>query len=235
MKKYHLVFIFFYINPIFASNFQIGEELTLFSIFPFCGILISIAIFPLIAPIFWHNNYGKISGFWSLMFILPFTMWKGLSLSIHELLNVALLEYLPFIILLFSLYTISGGIRIKGKLSGSPKINTLIIMIGTILASWMGTTGASMLLIRPLLRANKWRKHNVHTIIFFIFLVANIGGALSPLGDPPLFLGFLQGVDFFWTTKALLIPMIIASIILLLMYLIFLTIIISTHFYLLIY
>ena len=170
-----------------ASSNQIGAELPLFSIVPFLGLLLSIAIMPLVAPIMWHRNYGKVSAFWALSFFLPFAWHWTVSKALHQFLDVFLLEYLPFIILLFSLYTISGGIRIKGKLSGTPKGNTLIILIGTILASWMGTTGAAMLLIRPLLRANKWRKNNVHTVVFFIFLVANIGGALTPLGDPPLF------------------------------------------------
>ena len=136
----------------------------------------------------------------------------------HQFLDVMFLEYIPFIILLLSLFTVSGGIRIKGYLAGTPLINTLILLIGTTLASWMGTTGAAMLLIRPLIRSNKWRKHKVHTVIFFIFLVANIGGSLTPLGDPPLFLGFLQGVDFFWTTKAMLSPMLFTAISLIIIY-----------------
>ena len=110
---------------------------------------------------------------------------------------------MPFIILLAALFTAAGGICLKGSLRGSPAVNTGILAIGTILASWMGTTGAAMLLIRPNLRANAWRKHQVHVVVFFIFLVANIGGSLTPLGDPPLFLGFLKGVDFFWTMKLL--------------------------------
>ena len=114
--------------------------------------------------------------------------------------------------------TISGGIRLKGYLAGTPKVNTLILLIGTALASWMGTTGAAMLLIRPILRANKTRKNKIHTIFFFIFLVANIGGSLTPLGDPPLFLGFLHGINFFWTTKALFVPMLVSSFILLIAY-----------------
>ena len=101
-----------------------------------------------------------------------------------------------------ALFTAAGGICLKGSLRGSPTVNTAIF-IGTVLASWMGTTGAAMLLIRPILRANAWRKHKVHVVVFFIFLVANIGGSLTPLGDPPLFLGFLKGVDFFWTMKLL--------------------------------
>jgi len=199
-------------------SFLIGAELSLFWVIPFVGILLSIAILPLIKPILWHHNYGKISAFWALSFILPFTFTKGLDVALHKILHVMFIEYLPFIILLISLYTISGGIMLKGRLSGTPKSNVLIILIGTILASWMGTTGAAMLLIRPLLRANKWRQYTVHTIVFFIFLVANIGGALTPLGDPPLFLGFLHGVDFFWTTQIMLFPMCLVSIALLIIY-----------------
>ena len=114
-----------------------------------------------------------------------------------------------------------SGIRLTGSLVGTPSVNTLIILIGTILASWMGTTGAAMLLIRPLIRANAHRKHKVHVIVFFIFLVANIGGSLTPLGDPPLFLGFLKGVDFFWTTTAMLKPMVFMVICLLILFYIF--------------
>ena len=111
-----------------------------------------------------------------------------------------------------ALFTISGGILIKGDFVGTPKFNLILLLIGTSLASWMGTTGAAMLLIRPLIRANKWREEKTHIIIFFIFLVANIGGSLTPLGDPPLFIGFLKGIDFFWTTKYMLMPMIFVSI-----------------------
>ena len=196
----------------------LGVELSIFWIIPFVGILLSIAILPLIVPVFWQRNYGKVSAFWALSFLLPFTLLKGIETAIYQFLHVLLLDYFPFIILLISLYTISGGIRIKGSLSGTPQMNTLLILIGTILASWMGTTGAAILLIRPILRANKWRQHTVHTVVFFIFLVANIGGALTPIGDPPLFLGFLHGVDFFWTAKIMLFPMCLVSIALLIIY-----------------
>ena len=124
----------------------------------------------------------------------------------------------PFIILLLSLFTVAGGIRLTGRLVGTPVVNTGILLLGTVLASWMGTTGAAMLLIRPIIRANEWRRYKVHTMVFFIFLVANIGGSLTPLGDPPLFLGFLKGVDFFWPTGAMLAPMVIVSVILLVLY-----------------
>ena len=113
--------------------------------------------------------------------------------------------------LLLALFTVSGGILITGNLNGIPKLNTCILMIGTCLASIMGTTGASMLLIRPLIRANSWRKNKVHLIVFFIFLVSNIGGSLTPIGDPPLFLGFLKGVDFTWTLIYMYKPMLFVS------------------------
>lgn len=167
---------------------------------PFVGMLLSIALFPLLAAHFWHHHYGKVAVFWALAFLLPFAAVHGVSAAAHDLVHTALLEYLPFIILLFALFTISGGLLVTGNLHGSPRTNTALLLSGTILASVIGTTGASMVLIRPLLRANDNRRYNVHTVVFFIFLVSNIGGSLTPLGDPPLFLGFLQGVDFFWTT-----------------------------------
>ena len=195
-----------------------GKDLNLFYVIPFAGMLLSIALMPLAVPHFWHDNFGKVSIFWALAFMVPFTIFFGFELAVFELLHVMLLEYLPFIILLFALFTVSGGIRLKGRLVGTPMLNTGILLFGTILASWMGTTGAAMLLIRPLCRAIDHRKHKVHTIVFFIFLVANIGGSLTPLGDPPLFLGFLQGVGFFWPTQNMLLPMVMVSAIVLVIY-----------------
>ncbi|MEP9348676.1 sodium:proton antiporter [Xanthobacter sp. KR7-225] len=170
---------------------------------PFAGMLLSIALFPLLAGHFWHHHYGKVALFWGLAFAIPFALSYGASATAHEVVHTALLEYIPFIILLFALFTVSGGILVTGNLHGSPVTNTAILAVGTVLASLIGTTGASMVLIRPLLRANDERRYNVHTVVFFIFLVSNIGGSLTPLGDPPLFLGFLKGVNFFWTTTHL--------------------------------
>lgn len=195
-----------------------GTTLSIMWVVPFVGILLSIALFPLIWPHFWHNNFGKISFFWALMLIVPFLIVEGFEITLYEVLHIILLDYLPFIILLLALYTISGGIRIKGRMVGTPTLNTLILFIGTLLASWMGTTGAAMLLIRPLIRANVHRTKKVHVIVFFIFLVANIGGSLTPLGDPPLFLGFLKGVDFFWTTTAMFKPMLFMVVSLLILF-----------------
>jgi len=205
------------LTNLFASSSELGQ-LPLFSVFPFAGILLSIAILPLVRPHFWEYNFGKISVFWATLFFIPFWFLYGTVIAFSELFHVLLLEYIPFIVLLLALFTISGGIRLKGSLVGSPKLNTIFLLIGTAIASWMGTTGASMLLIRPLIRANKWRKKKVHIFVFFIFLVANIGGSLTPLGDPPLFLGFLKGVNFFWTTTNLLIPMLLTTVILIILF-----------------
>ena len=218
MKIKNILLIYVLFSSISASTGSLGEDLPLFSIIPFIGILLSIAVVPLVAPMFWHHNFGKLSAFWAISFLIPFILWRGFDEALHQFLHVILLEYIPFILLLLALFTISGGIRLKGYLAGTPKVNTLILFIGTALASWMGTTGAAMLLIRPILRSNKNRKNKVHTIIFFIFLVANIGGSLTPLGDPPLFLGFLHGINFFWTAKVLFIPMLVSSLILLSVY-----------------
>ncbi len=177
---------------------RLGHLLPVWSVIPFAGILLSIALFPLFAPHFWHHHYPKVALFWALVFAVPFLLvFKGEAL--YEILHIYISDYIPFIILLWSLFTVTGGIFIQGDILATPTTNTGIVLLGTVLASWMGTTGASVLLIRFLLRINEARKYKTHLVIFFIFLVSNIGGALTPLGDPPLFLGFLHGVPFFWT------------------------------------
>ncbi|MFD0668434.1 sodium:proton antiporter [Ramlibacter sp. MAHUQ-53] len=168
---------------------------------PFAGILLSIALVPLLAPRFWHHHFGKVSAAWALAFLLPFAAVFGPAAAGAGLVHALVAEYIPFVILLTALFTVAGGIHIRGNLHGSPGLNTAILAIGAVLASFMGTTGASMLLVRPLIRANDNRRHKAHVFVFFIFIVANAGGSLTPLGDPPLFLGFLQGVDFFWTVR----------------------------------
>lgn len=198
---------------------KLGNELPIWSIIPFVGILLSIALFPLFAPEFWHHNFGKISALWALILAVPFLLYFG-GEAWHELLHTIIRDYIPFIILLWALFTVTGGILIQGDLWGSPRLNTMLLFIGAILASWIGTTGASVLLIRPLLRINRIRKTKMHAIIFFIFLVSNIGGALTPLGDPPLFIGFLHGVPFFWTFKNLPDMLFVTGILLTLFYLI---------------
>ncbi len=191
--------------------------LPLWTMIPFVGILLSIALGPLVTPHFWHAHFPKISAFWALLFAVPFLFWNT-SEAIQEILHIYLMDYIPFIILLWGLFTISGGIYLGGSLRGSPKVNLTLLLIGTFLASLIGTTGAAMVLIRPLLRANEWRRNKVHLMVFFIFLVANIGGSLTPLGDPPLFLGFLHNVPFFWVTTSLIKEMLLASALILIVF-----------------
>lgn len=192
-----------------AAEFS-GATLSLTWGIPFALVLLSIALGPLLVPHIWHHHFGKITLLWTILFLLPFISVFGLGAGINVIAHAMIEEYIPFILLLFSLYTISGGILVWGNLHGSPKLNTAMLAIGTALASLMGTTGAAMLMIRPLLKANDNRKHKVHVVIFFIFLVANIGGGLTPLGDPPLFLGFLKGVDFMWTVQHMFPPVFIS-------------------------
>jgi len=173
----------------------LGHALPLWSILPFIVMLLAIAILPLATPHWWEHNKNR--AIVSLVLGLPMATWMGV-LDLTQLGHTAH-EYAAFIILLGSLFIISGGIVVRGTLAGTPVVNTAILGIGAVLASFIGTTGAAMLLIRPLLRANEVRQRKTHVVVFFIFLVANIGGLLTPLGDPPLFLGFLRGVPFLWT------------------------------------
>jgi len=164
---------------------------------PFIGLLLSIAILPLTAHKFWHHL--KNQAIVSFAFALPVAL-LCLKYSPHALAE-SFKDYFSFVVLLGSLFVVSGGIYLAGDIKSTPLANTGLLALGVTLANFVGTTGASMILIRPLLRANAHRKHHVYLPIFFIFLVSNIGGSLTPLGDPPLFLGYLNGVPFFWTLK----------------------------------
>jgi Na+/H+ antiporter NhaD/arsenite permease-like protein len=180
-----------------------GETMSLLWALPFAGILLSIATGPLLYPHFWEHHYGKITAVWSALVVVPMALSFGTDTTMGAVLHTVLLEYMSFIILLFALFTISGGILVAGNIHGTPAMNAVLLVIGACLASVVGTTGASMIMIRPMIRANDNRPLNAHVVVFFIFLVSNIGGSLTPLGDPPLFVGFLRGVDFFWTTANL--------------------------------
>lgn len=171
-------------------------EIPVFMLLPFMAMLLCIAIAPLVVEHWWERNSNKLIV--SVVLALPVAIWMIMNGMSHELTHQMLFDYVPFIILLMSLFVVTGGINIKGNIEASPKINTLIIGIGYVLASFMGTTGAAMLLIRPLISTNQERKYKVHTILFFIACVANCGGVLTPLGDPPLFLLFQRGADFTW-------------------------------------
>jgi Na+/H+ antiporter NhaD/arsenite permease-like protein len=183
---------------------------------PFIGILLTIATGPLLFPRIWHRHYGKLAFAWATLTLAPMAALFDLPTALTALVHTLLAEYLSFIVLLFTLYVVAGGILVIGNLRGTPLVNTAILALGTAIASLVGTTGAAIILIRPLIRANAARLNNVHVIVFFIILVANVGGALSPLGDPPLLVGFLHGVDFFWATRNLLMPtLLVAGLVLL--------------------
>ncbi len=182
---------------------------------PFAGLLLSIALGPLLFPKLWHAHYGKIAAAWSAATLASIAWFAGGQVMFATLAHAVLGLYLSFIVLLFALYTVAGGILVSGDIRGTPWNNAAILALGTAMASIVGTTGAAMILIRPLIRANVSRRHNVHVMVFFIILVANVGGALSPLGDPPLFIGFLNGVDFFWTTRNLWVQTAIVAVLLL--------------------
>lgn len=203
------------LSPALAASDIGGASMGVLWALPFAGMLLSIALGPILFPHLWELNYGKFAAFWAVLVLVPLVLLRGFEPALAALLHTALLEYLPFIILLFALFTIAGGILVHGNLHGTPATNTALLAIGTLMASVVGTTGASIIMIRPVLRANDDRRHNVHVVVFFIFLVSNIGGSLTPLGDPPLFLGFLRGVSFFWTTTHLLLPTLLAVAILL--------------------
>ena len=178
-----------------------GSQLSAWWGLPFAAMLLSIALMPLLATTLWHHHFGKITAGWALAFVVPFAVIFGPAAAGAAVVHTVVAEYIPFIALLVALFTAAGGIYVRGNMHGSPGTNVAIMAVGSVLASFMGTTGASMLLIRPLLRANDNRKHVAHVVVFFIFTVSNAGGSLTPLGDPPLFLGFLKGVEFFWTAK----------------------------------
>ncbi len=182
---------------------------------PFAGLLVSIAVCPLVAPRFWHHRMGLVAAGWSLALIVPLTIVQGAGPAAQTVWHAVLIEYLPFVMLLLALFTAGGGILMQGGPWGTPAGNTLLLAIGTALAGVMGTTGVSMVLIHPLLRANAHRRSRVHLVVFFILLCANAGGATTPLGDPPLYIGFLRGVPFFWPMQALLLPLLLLASILL--------------------
>ncbi|MCP8938860.1 sodium:proton antiporter [Alsobacter sp. SYSU M60028] len=190
-------------GPAFAATGVDGASLGFAWALPFIGILLCIALGPLAFPHAWEHHQGKIAAFWGVAIVAPLALVAGPEATVEAVAHTALTEYMPFILLLLALFTTAGGILIAGNIHGSPAMNTALLAIGALFASLIGTTGASMVMIRPMLRANDDRRHNTHVFVFFIFLVSNLGGALTPLGDPPLFLGFLKGVDFFWTTRHL--------------------------------
>jgi Na+/H+ antiporter NhaD/arsenite permease-like protein len=197
-----------------AAAQALGERLPVWSVVPFAVMLLSIAVLPLAAPHFWDRNRNK--ALVSLVLGAPVAIWVA-ALEPAAVAHAAH-EYVAFIVLLGALFVISGGIVVRGTLAGTPGLNAALLAVGAVLASLIGTTGASMVLVRPLLRANSVRRDQAHVFVFFIFVVANAGGLLTPLGDPPLFLGFLRGVPFLWTLRLFPIWLFVNGALLLLFY-----------------
>ena len=181
---------------------------------PFAGLLLCIAMLPLVKAEWWEAHQPHTVVFWSLLFVLPFAFVYGPGQAFEKVLECIVDDYLTFIILLFGLFCVSGNITLEGDLAGSPRINVGLLLIGTMLSSWIGTTGASMLMVRPIIKMNAWRKRRSHIMVFFIFLISNIGGCLTPIGDPPLLMGFMRGVPFFWSLH--LFPVLLFNVVILL-------------------
>lgn len=181
---------------------------------PFIGILLCIAVMPLVKGEWWESHQPIVAAFWSLLFIIPFGVTFGVGKAAETVLECIIGDYLSFIVLLFGLFCVSGNITMEGDLAGSPRVNIILLTIGTLLSSLIGTTGSSMLMVRPIIKMNSWRRHRKHIMVFFIFLVSNIGGCLTPIGDPPLLMGFSRGVPSAWSLH--LFPILVFNMVILL-------------------
>ncbi len=187
---------------------------------PFVGILLCIAVMPLVKPEWWEHHQPAVALAWSLLFVIPFAVMHGAGEAAEIVLECLINDYLTFIVLLFGLFCVSGNITMEGDLAGSPRVNVILLTIGTLLSSLIGTTGSSMLMVRPVIKMNSWRRNKTHIMVFFIFLVSNIGGCLTPIGDPPLLMGFSRGVPFFWSLKLLPLLLVNMAVLLFVFYLI---------------
>lgn len=191
-----------------------SEGVPIWLCIPFAGLLLCIAVLPLVKPAWWEKNQPLAVAAWSFLFIIPFSFLYGLEYSAETVLECILNDYLTFIVLLFGLFCVAGNITLEGDFAGSPRINAGLLAFGTLLASCIGTTGASMLLVRPMIKMNSWRRHKRHIMVFFIFMVSNMGGCLTPIGDPPLLMGFMRGVPFSWSMH--LFPVLLMNMLVLL-------------------
>lgn len=190
------------------------ERLNLLLCIPFAGLLLCVAVLPLVKPEWWEKRRPLVVALWSLLFLVPFAILYGAGSAAETVLECMINDYLTFIVLLFGLFCVAGNITMEGDLAGSPRVNVILLATGTLLSSLIGTTGSSMLMVRPVIKMNAWRKRRAHVMVFFIFLISNIGGCLTPIGDPPLLMGFSRGVPFFWSLR--LLPVLAFNMILLL-------------------
>ena len=168
---------------------------------PFAALLLCVALGPIAVPHLWEKRQGVVVAILSVMLLVAYGMLQGGGAAVELGLECLVGDYIPFIVLLFGLFCVAGNITLEGDLAGSPRINVALLLFGTLLSSCIGTTGSSMLMVRPIIKMNAWRKRKRHIMVFFIFLISNIGGCLTPIGDPPLLMGFSRGVPFFWSLR----------------------------------
>lgn len=206
--------------PVMASEGAAGAELStpLWMCAPFAGLLLSIAIFPLVKGEWWETHQPLVVALCSVLFLVPFAAMNGAGAAAEIALECLINDYLTFIVLLFGLFCVAGNITLEGDLAGSPRVNVALLLFGTLLSSWVGTTGASMLMVRPMIKMNAWRKRKRQIMVFFIFLISNIGGCLTPIGDPPLLMGFARGVPFFWSLRLMPIMALNTAVLLFIFY-----------------
>lgn len=181
---------------------------------PFAGLLLCIAVMPLLRAEWWEAHQPLVVFMWIILLVVPFAIVYGAGDTFETVLECIVNDYLTFIVLLFGLFCVSGNITVGGDFAGSPRVNACLLALGTLLSSCIGTTGASMLMVRPVIKMNSWRKRKRHIMVFFIFLISNMGGCLTPIGDSPLLMGFMRGVPFFWSMH--LLPILIFNLVILL-------------------
>ena len=181
---------------------------------PFAGLLLCIAVMPLLRAEWWEAHQPLVVFMWIILLVVPFAIVYGAGDTFETVLECIVNDYLTFIVLLFGLFCVSGNITVGGDFAGSPRVNACLLALGTLLSSCIGTTGASMLMVRPVIKMNSWRKRKRHIMVFFIFLISNMGGCLTPIGDLPLLMGFMRGVPFFWSMH--LLPILIFNLVILL-------------------
>ena len=214
MKRFLSIFTAFFMlfllcpTAVWAAG-ESGTEsgVPLWLCIPFAGLLLCIAVMPLVKGEWWEAHQPLVVVLWILVMVIPFALLYGVGSAAETVLECTVNDYLTFIVLLFGLFCVSGNITMEGDFAGSPRINVGLLALGTLLASCIGTTGASMLMVRPVIKMNSWRRRKSHIMIFFIFMVSNMGGCLTPIGDPPLLMGFMRGVPFFWNVH--LFPLLI--------------------------
>ena len=201
-----------------AAAAEAAVSIPLWMCLPFAALLLCIAIFPIAAPLWWEKHQHWVVLALSAAFLIAYGMLCGGEAAAETALECMVNDYLTFIVLLFGLFCVAGNITLVGDLAGSPRVNVALLLLGTFLSSLIGTTGASMLMVRPMIKMNAWRKRKRHIMVFFIFLISNIGGCLTPIGDPPLLMGFSRGIPFFWSLKLLPVMLFNAAILLTVFY-----------------